>query len=265
MRRIWPLVLCAASLMANPVFGWPSLVWDASIGASVAGYYVYSGRAHSSYTSKIDVGIQTSFPIPSTTYGQTSFFAVTAYDVWGSESTFSNEVIVAPPASPLTAVVEYRNDALDHYFITIDPQEISDLDAGVHKGWARTGLSFNAFGAPALWTNPVCRFYIPPQHGDSHFFSASADECALVLRKATTDPNYSGFVYEAAAAFYIGLPEAASGACPEGAVNVYRLWKNRADSNHRYTTSQSIKSQMVANGYILEGYGPDSVNMCSPP
>lgn len=44
---------------------------------------------------------------------------------------------------------------------------------------------------------------------------------------------------------------------------MYRLWNQRVDSNHRDTTSTAIKAQMVAAGYLAEGYGPDDVAMCA--
>ncbi len=44
---------------------------------------------------------------------------------------------------------------------------------------------------------------------------------------------------------------------------VYRLWNNRADSNHRYTTDPTLKAAMIAKGYIAEGYGPDATIMCA--
>jgi len=33
---------------------------------------------------------------------------------------------------------------------------------------------------------------------------------------------------------------------------------------HRYTTSLSVRSQMLAQGWISEGYGDNSVIMCAP-
>jgi hypothetical protein len=78
-----------------------------------------------------------------------------------------------------------------------------------------------------------------------------------------SDPNYSGFVYESPDAFYIGLPDA-TGFCPAGTVKVYRLWNDRADSDHRFTTVAAIKDAMVAEGSVAEGYGPDAVAMCAP-
>src|SRR4030095_13885575 len=106
---------------------------------------------------------------------------------------------------------------------------------------------------------PVCRFYIPLQHGDSHFFSASPAECAAIQQKIGVEPNFSGYTLESPAIFFVALPDTTTGACPTATVPVYRLWNQRADSNHRYTTSAAIKAQMQALGYAAEGYGPDAV------
>jgi len=151
---------------------------------------------------------------------------------------------------PITAV-EYYNAALDHYFMSALQPDIDALDSGIIRGWRRTGFSFKVFptqasGGPGV--NPVCRFYIPPEHGNSHFFSASLAECAAILQASATDPNYSGYVYETPNAFYIALPDTMTGACPAGTIPVYRLWNQRIDSNHRYTTSLFIKQQMIAAG-----------------
>ncbi len=169
------------------------------------------------------------------------------------------------PAGPIT-VVEFYNAALDHYFISPLAPDIDALDTGHFAGWARTGFTFEAYptqAAGGAGVNPVCRFYIPPQHGDSHFFSASPAECASVLAKVGTDPNYSGYSYETPNAFFIALPDLATGACPSGTIPVYRLWNNRAVSNHRFTTDPVIKMAMLAKGYVAEGYGTDAVSMCA--
>ena len=171
------------------------------------------------------------------------------------------------PALPVTAI-EYRHAGLDHYFIANLQPDLDALDSGRIAGWSRTGRSFKVFPTQASGgggVSPVCRFYIPPAHGDSHFFSASPAECAAVAQKSATDPAYSGYVLESSAAFYVALPDTATGACPRGTAPVYRLWNQRADSNHRYTTDAAVKAQMTAQGYAAEGYGPDAVAMCAPP
>ena len=164
--------------------------------------------------------------------------------------------------------IEFYNAALDHYFLSIDLQEVSDLDLGLHAGWGRTGQSIPVFNsaAAAVGTpaNPVCRFYIPPEHGDSHFFSADPVECSSVLEKRHNDPDFSGYVYETPNAFYASVSDLTTGDCPAATTPVYRLWNQRADSNHRYTTSLAIKTQMIAVGYVAEGRGPNAVAMCAP-
>ncbi len=163
--------------------------------------------------------------------------------------------------------IEFYDPALDHYFVSPLAPDIEALDTGRFAGWYRTGQAFKVFTDPAATTlavSPVCRYYIPPQHGDSHFLSASPAECAAVARRVATDPAYSGYVLESAAAFRVALPDPASGACPAPTVPLYRLWNGRVDSNHRYTTSAATKAELVARGYVAEGYGSDAVSMCVP-
>src|SRR5438105_3537562 len=177
---------------------------------------------------------------------------------------FAGQTFVVP-VNPVT-VVEFYNDSLDHYFMSPLAPDIDALDSGRISGWSRTGYSFDAFATTAAATNPVCRFSIPPQHGDSHFFSASPAECAAVLAKIGVDPNYSGYILETPSEFHIALPDTATGACALAGRNpqsVFRLWNNRADSNHRYTADASIRARMIARGYLPEGYGTLGVAMCT--
>jgi carboxypeptidase C (cathepsin A) len=63
--------------------------------------------------------------------------------------------------------------------------------------------------------------------------------------------------------FYIEVPDRASGACPASTMPVYRVFDNRTDANHRYLTSTDLRAGMQAQGWILEGFGPDAVVMCA--
>ncbi len=137
--------------------------------------------------------------------------------------------------------------------------DIEALDSGQLPGWVRTGEGFYGYPQNTASASPVCRFYIPVALGDSHFYSASPVECAQTQAKFPT------FIEESPAVMYIDLPDATTGACPAADVPVYRVWDNRADSNHRYTIDPAIRSQMVTRGWIAEGYGPDQVIMCAPP
>jgi hypothetical protein len=156
-----------------------------------------------------------------------------------------------------TPVVEYYNTALDHYFMTWKKDEIAKLDAGVEtKGWTRTGYELNAFITPQPDSVPICRFYIPPASGDSHFFGRDTAECNATAQK------FPQFVLEDATFMYMRLPSA--GVCPTGTTPIYRVFSNRADANHRYVTAAALRDEMEKQGWVVEGDGPDRVAMCSP-
>ena len=160
-----------------------------------------------------------------------------------------------PAGSPVN-VIEFYNAALDHYFITWVANEIAKLDNGTFKGWARTGQSFHVFNASAAGTSAVCRIYIPPGKGDGHFFGRDQNECNGTMSK---NPD---FVLESSSFFYLYPPTL--GNCGAGQVPVYRVFTNRADANHRYTTDRGTRDAMVAKGWIAEGDGADTVVMCAP-
>ncbi|MEP7327796.1 MAG: glycoside hydrolase family 5 protein [Betaproteobacteria bacterium] len=162
---------------------------------------------------------------------------------------------LSPPA--VVSVVEYYNATLDHYFVTSLPVEQANLDGGLTPTrWTRTGKTFNAFAANSATTSPVCRIYIPPALGDTHFFGRGTAECAATVAQ---HPN---FVLEAAAIFHTTLPTA--GVCPGGTTPVYRVFSNRPDANHRLMTDRATRDQMVNMGWLAEGDGPDLVVMCAP-
>jgi serine protease len=154
-------------------------------------------------------------------------------------------------------VIEYYNRALDHYFITWIPAEIAALDAGTTiPGWTRTGQAFRAWTTPEAGSSPVCRFYIPPARGNSHFYGRDAVECEATQR------NLPDLVLEEARFMHLALPSL--GTCPANTLPVYRVFNDQADANHRYTTDRAVRDQMVARGWIAEGEGADFVAMCAP-
>ncbi len=190
-------------------------------------------------------------------------YRVTVSGIGGSgvPATIAYTVIAIDPAStpvdpsPVT-VVEYHHAAFDHYFVTWLPDEIAKLDAGVFTGWARTGQAFAAWPAVVAGTSPVCRIYIVPAAGDSHFYGRDAAECAATIAA------HPEFVLEAAPFMALAVPVA--GACAAGTVPVYRVFNHRADANHRYTTSAAIRATMEAAGWIVEGDGADRIAYCAP-
>jgi len=102
----------------------------------------------------------------------------------------------------------------------------------------------------------VCRIYIPPGLGDGHYFGRDATECTRTLSQ------HPAFVDESPSFFY--LFTASEGTCPAATLPVYRVYSNRADANHRYTTERAVRDAMVARGWLAEGDGQDQVVMCTP-
>ena len=150
--------------------------------------------------------------------------------------------------------LEFHNTILDHYFQAAGQDEIdSILAGGAGPGWELTGQSFK------VWPNmpsdtfvaaaPVCRFYGGLNGGpNSHFFTASAEECQIVK-------NNGGWFYEGIG-FYIRPVGLNPRQCPPGWLSVNRAYNNgfvRNDSNHRFTTSDSTIREMGTKGWAVEG------------
>jgi hypothetical protein len=179
----------------------------------------------------------------------------------GVPSTLQYTVTVIDPdsAPPIATVdvVEYYNAALDHYFITWIAAEIANLDAGrTPTRWTRTGATFKAYAPAQANTSDICRYYIPPAQGDSHFFGRGTTECNA------TGAAHPNFVLEEPKFMFMVLPTA--GACPPGTIPIYRVFSNRPDANHRYMTDRATRDQMVGRGWLAEGDGADMVVMCAP-
>lgn len=66
---------------------------DGSPVTDLAGYKVYYGTSSRNYSESIDVGNVKNYTINNLKEGVTYYFAVTAYDIFGNESGYSNEAI----------------------------------------------------------------------------------------------------------------------------------------------------------------------------
>jgi hypothetical protein len=104
LTGIWHLGVLAALTTVVPLAASAqssvTLAWNASAGGTIAGYRLYLGVASDTYGTMVDVGNTTTATVPSLSPGMTYYFAVTAYDITGLESTFSGEVSYAVPPSP---------------------------------------------------------------------------------------------------------------------------------------------------------------------
>ena len=165
-------------------------------------------------------------------------------------------------AANLEGAVEYYHAAWNFYFVTALPGEIAALDGGAFGGvWKRTGQQFNVYpltGAPAS-SSPVWRFFstvFAPK--SSHFYTDN-----VVEYNALVAENGVGWQLEGPV-FSTPMP-ALDGTCPAGNIPVFRMYNNGMGGapNHRFTTDINIRAQMLAAGWIPEGYGI-GVTFCSP-
>jgi serine protease len=151
---------------------------------------------------------------------------------------------------PVPTAVEYHHRSFDHYFITALPNEISALDSGTFSGWERTGQSFGVLPLNAAGSANVCRFWSHQTFApkSSHFYTPFDWECAIVKG----DPVWS-FEGEM---FAINLPDQ-NGNCSAATLPLYRLYNDgqSAAPNHRYTTSRTIRADMIVKGWTPEGSG----------
>ena len=161
-------------------------------------------------------------------------------------------------AESSVTVVEYRNTALDAYFITGRPGEQALLDA--NASFVRTGMSFSAtpISAASSALGRVCRFYIgiTSPYVSSHFYGTQAAtnqpyDCEGL--RANLPSGFSDEGYD----FAVQLP--ANGTCPSGSTVVYRGFRplavpsNGKTSNHRYSVSSGSYASAAALGYGGEG------------
>jgi hypothetical protein len=91
------------TLLPSAVGAVPSvtLAWSPSADTNVIGYNIYYGRASRTYTNKVDVGNVLTATVSNLVEGTTYYFAATAYNIIGMESTFSGEVTYSVPATAL--------------------------------------------------------------------------------------------------------------------------------------------------------------------
>jgi fibronectin type 3 domain-containing protein len=111
-----------------------SLAWDPNTEPDLAGYKVYYGSVSHAQTDSVDVGNATAYIVMGLQEGTTYFFAATAYDRYGRESGFSNEV-----STTTSSLCTY----------TISPSSQSFAAAG---GTGTTGVTTSA-GCPWAVSN----------------------------------------------------------------------------------------------------------------
>src|SRR5436305_14602659 len=99
-RGLWQFILLISAFIFLTPFAHAfdvALEWNANQEPDIAGYNVYIGSRSGSYETFINAGFTTRRLIQSLEPGHPYYFAVTAYDSNGMESTFSEEIIYTVP------------------------------------------------------------------------------------------------------------------------------------------------------------------------
>ncbi|MBK9702567.1 MAG: hypothetical protein IPO75_03365 [Betaproteobacteria bacterium] len=188
-------------------------------------------------------------------------WAQTSAPDWTGSYTLTLSGVAAVPGNTpeVVTVTEFHHPQFNHYFITADPGEAASLSAGNLPPWVPTGQTFKVWNAAGNGITNVCRFFnneFAPR--SSHFYSNNPAECPSLASR-------SRWELELANAFY--MMTSPTGTCPAGTVPLYRLYNQGMSlaPNHRYTTFQSVRSTMIAAGWLPEGNGADGVFACVPP
>ena len=100
IKKVFTFFLVTAIFISNHTLAYSfqlTLAWDPNTDPNIAGYKIYYGTIRSNYTFKVDVGKYESVTISGLEPGKTYYFAVTAYDLSGNESDFSDEISYPGP------------------------------------------------------------------------------------------------------------------------------------------------------------------------
>jgi hypothetical protein len=120
-----------------------ALAWDPSASPSVAGYAVYIGSESGDYSTRIDVGTNTTFDLDDLEVGTTNYIAVAAYGSDGSESQPSSEIVYVVPG--LLQVSTGSN-----------PQGVMNMFFAVAPGhWYEVLASADLVAWTSIWQSPV--------------------------------------------------------------------------------------------------------------
>jgi hypothetical protein len=129
--------LLLVALMFIPSLAYSAVVileWSANPEPDLDGYMVYYGTSSRDYTWSVDVGDYTTCAISDSRFedGQTYYFAATAYDEYGNESGYSDEVTYTFSAADTDGDGIANFDEINEY--GTDPDKIDSDGDGLNDG-----------------------------------------------------------------------------------------------------------------------------------
>lgn len=133
-------------LAASPaeISGSVTIAWDPNPEPDVIGYRVHYGSKSGAYSQVIDVGPVTEFDIPGLIEDQSYFCSVTAYNTYGMDSDFAEELLVtytAPASYPPTVEQEFRISEMTFGNGNLMTFEVSGMIGDSVEVWASNNLA----------------------------------------------------------------------------------------------------------------------------
>ena len=160
-----------SSALAGPV----KLAWNPVSAPNLAGYMLYYGSASGNYSVGIDVGNLTTAAISGLQEGSTYYFVATAYDVYGDESSPSNEVRYTIPMAndtpPAVTLISPLNGASVARKSTVTIGANAWDDVGVTKMEFYVNGSLVCTDSTGSYT---CAWKVPASPGRSYQLQAKA-------------------------------------------------------------------------------------------
>jgi hypothetical protein len=234
------LVFFSALLVALLISVWAraeqvTLAWDANTETDLAGYRVHYGSASGRYTTSVDVHNVTTTSIGTLTAGQTYYFVITAYDVSGNESGYSNQVIYsvaaangAPltPATPTGASSALVNASIVFGTSTTDPNNDSleyryDWGGSVLSNWGAASQSHSWAAAG--------QYAVKAQARDSHL-AESAWSGAKTVTISQNQPPTANAGPDQAVAAVAAVSLNGTGSDPDNGISSW-LWRQTAGTS----------------------------------
>jgi chitinase len=169
------ILILAPSAFAGSV----RLAWDPSSGPNVAGYMLYYGLARGSYSVGVNVGNFTTAALSGLQDGSTYYFVATAYDAYGKESAFSNEVSYTVPMAndtpPTVALISPLDGA------SVARKSTVTIGANAWDDYGVTKLEFYVNGSLVCANPPTsytCAWKVPAAAGRTYQLQAKAYDTA---------------------------------------------------------------------------------------
>lgn len=130
-------------LAASPaqLLGSVTIAWDPNPETDVVGYRVHYGMESGAYTNVIDVGPATTFEITGLIENQSYFCSVTAYNAFGMDSDFADELAVIYSVEPPIVEQEFRIKRMTFGTDHMVTFEVSGLIGNRVEVWASPNLT----------------------------------------------------------------------------------------------------------------------------